>query len=68
MSGTAYTYSCIFVQNSHVYPIPQREPLIGIICNRGIHRSMTAAENTQPRDRWPRVAFEAKLLELSDIG
>ena len=28
----------------------------------------TAAENTQPRDRWPRVAFEAKLLEFSDIG
>jgi hypothetical protein len=26
---------------NHEYPIPQREPLIGIIRNRRIHRSMS---------------------------
>jgi hypothetical protein len=31
-------------------------------------KTLRAPESSQPRDRLPRVAFEAKLLDFSDTG
>jgi hypothetical protein len=40
---------------NHQYPIPQREPLIGIIRNRGIHRSMSNCNACRRRNHPPNM-------------
>jgi hypothetical protein len=40
---------------NHQYPIPQCEPLLGVIRNRGIHRSMSDRNACRRRDHLPNM-------------
>ena len=40
---------------NHQYPIPQREPLIGMIRDRRIHRSMSKRGASRRRDHQPNM-------------
>jgi hypothetical protein len=46
---------------NHQYPIPQREPLIGIVRNRRIHRSMADRDARQRRNHISRLTVAAAL-------
>ena len=46
---------------NHQYPIPQREPLIGIIRNRRIHRSMSDRNASRRRNHISRLTVAAAL-------
>jgi hypothetical protein len=44
---------------NHLYPIPQREPLIGIIRNRRIHRSVTDRDTRRRCNHPPNMPIRA---------